>query len=375
MNFGLSDTQQAIKDSAREFFEKETRIADVRRLIDSDTAIDASLWRKIAGQGYTGVIFPETSDGVGLGLVEMAAILEEMGRALLPGPFPGTVLFAGSLLNEAGSDAQMQMYLAPICRGEMLGAVALLEKSASWDPAAVRLAARKTPGGYELRGEKLFVPDAAAATVVIAVVRVDSQLALCCVPAAAPGLQVTPTPGIDLTRRLYRVEFDGVHVAEENVLAVGDTALAALERALDVTTVGLAAEMVGGMQQLLDLTLAYAKTRQQFGRPIGSYQAVQHRCVDQLILLEGSRSAAYYAAWALEHHAADARVAVSVAKAYASDAFREVGNVAIQVQGGMGFTWENDAHLYYRRARGSELACGDASFHRERIARSLISTS
>lgn len=373
MNFGLSDTQQAIKDSAREFFSKEARIADVRRLIETDHAFDRGLWRKIAGQGYTGMIFDEAHDGVGLGLVEMAAILEEMGRALLPGPFPSTVLCAGSLLNDAGSEAHKQTFLGPICRGEMLATMALLEKSASWDPGAVQLEAKEMAGGYELSGEKLFVSDAAAANLVVVAARIGGRLALLIVPAGAAGLQVTATPGVDLTRRLYRVSFDAVHVPGEQLLAIGDDAAAALERALDVTTVGLTAEMVGGMQQLLDLTVAYAKTRTQFGRPIGSYQAVQHKCVDQLILLEGSRSAAYYAAWALEHHDPGARVAVSVAKAYASDAFREVGNLAIQVQGGMGFTWENDAHLYYRRAKGSELTCGDATFHRERIGRALVS--
>jgi alkylation response protein AidB-like acyl-CoA dehydrogenase len=161
-------------------------------------------------------------------------------------------------------------------------------------------------------------------------------------------------------------------VAGDQLLASGDAASAALDRALAVTSVGLAAEMVGGMQQLLDLTVAYARTRTQFGRAIGSFQAVQHRCVDMLMLLEGSRSATYYAAWTLEHEPAAADLAVSVAKAYASDAFRDVGNLAIQVHGGMGFTWENDAHLYYRRAKGSELTCGDGVFHRDRIGRAIL---
>jgi alkylation response protein AidB-like acyl-CoA dehydrogenase len=374
MNFGLSETQQAIKDAAREFLSKEAPIADVRRLIDTETAFDRGLWRKCAEQGYLGMIFGEQYGGVALGPVEMAALLEEMGRALLPGPFISTVLMAGTVLDTAGSETQKQTHLAPLCRGEAQATVALLERSASWDHRDVRLEANAAGDGYDLHGEKLFVSDAGVADFMIVAARLStsSELALLIVPSDSSGVRRNVTPGVDLTRRLYQVTFENVHVPPDRVLARADRAMAALDRALDVTAAGLAAEMVGGMQQLLDLTVAYAKTRSQFGRPIGSFQAVQHRCVDILALLEGSRSAAYYAAWALSRNDPDASRAVSVAKAYASDAFREAGNLSIQVQGGMGFTWENDAHLYYRRAKGAELMCGDASFHRTRIARALV---
>jgi alkylation response protein AidB-like acyl-CoA dehydrogenase len=374
MQFELSETQQAIKDAAREFFSNEVRIADVRRLIEAADAFDAGLWRKCAEQGYTAMIFPEAYGGVGLGLVEMAATLEEMGRALLPGPFVSTVLSAGTLVAAAGSEAQKQSWLAPICRGDARATLALLERSASWDRDAVQLETKEVSGGYELNGEKLFVADAAVADLMVVAGRVGGsrELALLMVPAGTAGVQIALTPAVDLTRRLYRVTFDQVQVSSERLLARGAAADAALDRSLDVTAVGLAAEMVGGMQQLLDLTVTYAKTRSQFGRPIGSFQAVQHRAVDLFALLEGSRSATYYAAWALSQEDPNARLAVSVAKAYASDGYREAGNIAIQVHGGMGFTWENDAHLYYRRAKGSELACGDATFHRERIGRALL---
>ncbi|HMD36183.1 MAG TPA: acyl-CoA dehydrogenase family protein [Vicinamibacterales bacterium] len=375
MNFGLNETQQHVKDAAREFFSKELPMAEVRRLIDTDAGYEPGLWKKVAEQGYTGMIFPEAYDGVGLGPVEMAAVLEEMGRALVPGPFVSTVLLAGTLLDRAGSDEQKKKYLAPICRGEIRATLALLERSASWDPAAVRMDAKAVGDCFELTGEKLFVGDAAVADFIIVVARgpIGDRVILI-VPSTSPGLTVTPTPGVDLTRPLYRVSFDRVKVSAGDVLAKGDRAAAALARALDVVAAGLSAEMVGGMQQLLDLTVSYAKTRTQFGRAIGSFQAVQHRCVDLFALVEGARSAAYYAAWTLgpgNVAEADARLAVSVAKAYASDAFREAGNSAIQVQGGMGFTWENDAHLYYRRAKGSELLCGDATFHRNRIGSDL----
>jgi alkylation response protein AidB-like acyl-CoA dehydrogenase len=296
-----------------------------------------------------------------------------MGRALLPGPFVSTVLLAGTVLQSAGSEAQKQRHLAPICRGEARATVAWLERSASWDHRDVQMRANAAGDEFELTGEKLFVSDAAEADILIVAARsAASELLLLIVPRTSRGVRCAFTPGVDLTRRLYRVAFDGAPVTADNVLARGPAAEAALNRALDATAAGLAAEMVGGIQQLLDLTVAYAKTRAQFGRPIGSFQAVQHRCVDMLALLEGSRSAAYYAAWALSQQDPDASRAVSVAKAYASDAFREAGNLAIQVHGGMGFTWENDAHLYYRRAKGAELMCGDATFHRARIARALL---
>ena len=368
MNFGLTETQQTLKNTVRKFLAAECPIAEVRKLMETDSAFDAGLWRKIAEQGWTGIIFPEEYGGFGMGMVEMAAALEEMGRALLPGPYFSTVLAAGTLLESAGNESQKHKYLAPICSGEAKATVAVLEESASWNPGAVMLSA----AGYSLSGRKLFVPDAAIADFLICVARLDGDLALFVVPATSSGLLISAMPAMDNTRKLYEVAFDGVSVLRENLLARGDRARAALERSLDIATVGLVAEMTGGMQRLLEVTVEYAKTRKQFGRPIGEFQAVQHQCSDMLLYTESSRSAAYYAAYAIHEGIPEARLAVSVAKAYASDAYREVGNRAIQVHGGMGFTWENDAHLYYRRAKASELAYGDGAFHRERVARMVV---
>jgi alkylation response protein AidB-like acyl-CoA dehydrogenase len=373
MHFGLTETQQAIKNSARQFLAAECPMPVVRRLMETETAFDTALWSKLAEQGWTGIIFPEEYDGFGLGMVEMAAALEEMGRALVPGPFISTVLVAGTLLDHAGSEEQKRKYLGAICRGEARSTLALLEKSASWDLDAVLLEAKElSSGGYALNGEKLFVSDAQLADFLLVAARIEGELALLLVPGDAPGLEKTATPGLDLTRRLYRVSFTNVVAPVESLLGRGKRARQALEAALDVACLGVVAEMVGGIQSLLDLTVAYAKTRKQFGRSIGAFQAVQHQCADMLVLLEGSRSALYYAAWALGENDPMARTAISVAKAYASEAYRDAGNKSIQVQGGMGFTWENDAHLYYRRAKGSEIAFGDAAYHRERIAQSLI---
>jgi alkylation response protein AidB-like acyl-CoA dehydrogenase len=362
MQFGLTETQQMLKNSAREFFPAECPMAEVRRLMETDGAFDEALWRKIVAQGWTGIIFDEEHGGMGLGLVEMAVAAEEMGRALLPGPYFSTVCLAGALLNELPEQRQR---LHSICEGRERATVALLETTARWDLDGVRLELNAS----RLRGSKLFVADARTADFVLCVVRHGADLAVARVQRGAPGMCIVPMPSIDATRQLYEVQFE--NTAAE-LLAEGPMAEVAVARALDIAAVATSAEMVGAMQRVMEISVEYAKTRKQFGKPIGQFQAVQHLCADMLLLTESSRSAVYYAAWALQENAPDARTAVSVAKTYASDACREVGNKGIQVHGGMGFTWENDLHLYYRRAKASEIAYGDASFHRERIARMVI---
>lgn len=357
MQFGLNESQQFLRDSARKFFAGECPIAEVRRLMETETAFDANLWAKLAAQGYTGIIFPEEFGGVGLGIVELILLMEAAGHALLPGPFFSTVAMAGSLLDSLATREQKTKYLAPICHGAARATVAFFEADGSWDLAEVRL----TAANGRLHGEKLFVPDAAVADWIVVV----AQNGVFVVDSKAPGVLIQPMLGMDLTRKLYSVRFD--HVLGEKL---GEPDALATPRG--IATVALAAEMVGGMQRTLDLTVEYAKTRKQFGKPIGMFQAVQHQCADMYLETESARSAVYYAAWALQHQAPDAAAAVAIAKLYASDASRTVGNRGIQVHGGMGFTWENDLHLYYRRAKSSETAFGDATFHRERLARLAI---
>jgi alkylation response protein AidB-like acyl-CoA dehydrogenase len=357
MQFGLSESQQILKDTARKFLAGECPIAEVRRLMETPTAYDAGLWTKLAGQGFTGMIFPEECGGMGLGKVELVLFMEEAGYALLPGPFFSTVALAGSVLNAVASPEQKKKYLSRISGGEARSTLAFLEANTGWDPADIQMAAT----GDKLTGSKLFVTDAAAADFLLVAARNGVFL----VDAKAPGLRIEPMRGMDFTRKIYSVEFS-------NTPAERLGGVDALPRALAVGTAALAAEMVGGMQRALETTLAYAKTRKQFGKPIGIYQAVQHQCADMYLETESARSAAHYAAWALEESAPDAAAAVSIAKMYASDASRTVGNRGIQVHGGMGFTWENDLHLYYRRAKASETMLGDGSFHRERIARLVI---
>jgi alkylation response protein AidB-like acyl-CoA dehydrogenase len=372
MQFGLSETQQTLKNTVRKFLAAECPPAEVRRLMETDSAFDAALWGKMAAQGWMGIVFPEEYGGFGMGLVEMAAALEEMGRALLPGPYLSTVPLAGSVLEAAGNEGQKQKFLGAICRGEAKATLALLEDDASWAPEAVKMQAVSASGGAVLNGRKLFVPDAGVADYLICAARMRHELALFITPARAHGIEISLMPALDGTRKLYEVAFHGVAIGTDGLLASGARAVEALERGLAVATIALAAEMTGGMQRLLEITVEYAKTRKQFGKPIGSFQAVQFQCADMLLMTESSRSAAYHAAWAMSEGVPEAKAAVSVAKSYASDAYREVGNRAIQVHGGMGFTWENDAHLFYRRAKASEIAFGDAAYHRENIARLVI---
>jgi len=359
MEFGLNESQEILKESVRKFFAGECPSSEVRRLMETDNAFDRNLWAKLADQGYTGIIFPEEVGGVGLGLVELVLLFEEAGRALLPGPFFSTVALAGSVLRASTSRELKNKYLSAISRGEARSTVAFVEAAVSWDPADAQM----TASNGKLKGEKLFVPDAAIADFILVVASNGVFL----VDAQSHGLRIAPMLGMDLTRKLCSVQFDNTpaeKLAETSVVS----------RALDVATVALCAEMVGGMQRTLDLTVEFAKTRKQFGKPIGMFQAVQHQCADMYLETESSRSATYYAAWALEENAPDAASAVSIAKIYTSEASRTVGNRGIQVHGGMGFTWENDLHLYYRRAKSSETAFGDATFHRERLARLVIDT-
>jgi alkylation response protein AidB-like acyl-CoA dehydrogenase len=360
MQFGLNDDQISLRDSAREFFTGECPPATMRRLSETEGADDAALWAQLAGQGYTGIIFGDAYGGIGLGVVELALLMEEAGRVLLPGPLFSTVALAGAVLDACGSDEQKARLLAPICRGDARATLALLEEGASWDPAALRLAA----AGGRVSGLKLFVTDAAVARFIV----VAAANGVFVVETAAPGVRIEPMAGIDATRRIYAVTFDN---APAETLAHPE----GLGRGLSVATTALVAEMVGGMQRTLDITVEYAKTRKQFGKPIGGFQAVQHMCADMYLETESARSAAYYAAWALQERAADAAASVAIAKLYASDVARAVGNRGIQVHGGMGFTWESDLHLYYRRAKASETMLGDSTYHRERLARLVIDGS
>jgi alkylation response protein AidB-like acyl-CoA dehydrogenase len=372
MEFELNETQTLFQSSARELFAQECPPQLVREMIEKNEPYSEAVWNKLVEQGWTGLIFSEEDGGLGLSMVEMAVAFEEMGRALVPGAFLSTVALAGSLIEKACSPEYRATRLHAICEGRSKATVALLEESADWNPAAVTMTATPVEGGYKLSGIKLFVSDATVADFIITAVRAGAGLALAFVDRKAPGVSIKPMPGIDATRSLAAISFHDVIVNTEDVLTDSVKARDAIDHALNVATLALSAEMVGGMQLLLEASVEYAKTRKQFGKPIGQFQAVQHHCANMLLMTESARSAIYYAAWMMGNEPEQAPLAVSMAKVYASDGYREVGNLAVQVHGGIGFTWDENVHFYYKRSKASELMFGDATYHRERIARLVI---
>ncbi len=372
MDFELNETQKLFQRSARELFAQECPPTLVREMIEKNEPYSDVIWNKLVEQGWSGLTFSEEDGGLGLSMVELAIAFEEMGRALVPGAFLSTVALAGSLIERACSSEYRIARLQAICEGRSKATVALLENSANWDIDSVKLAATPVSGGFKLTGTKLFVSDASVADYLITAARAETGIVLAFVNREASGVSIKPMPAVDASRLLYAVEFNGVMVNAEDLVSDNAKARGALKYALDVATLGITAEMVGGMQLLLEASVEYAKTRKQFGKPIGQFQAVQHHCANMLLMTESARSAVYYAAWLMGNDLQQAPVGVSMAKAYASDSYREVGNLAIQVHGGIGFTWDENIHFYYKRAKASELMFGDATYHRERIASLIV---
>jgi alkylation response protein AidB-like acyl-CoA dehydrogenase len=371
MDFDLSKPQKLLKLSAREFLTRECQPARVRQLMSTETAHDDQLWQAVADQGWLALTIPEAHGGLGLGPVELAVVAEEMGRACLPGAFLSTIT-AAAVIEHAGSEIQRTRYLEPIAAGELRATVAILEECASWELDTIKLRAQCDGDSFTISGKKLFVPDADVADLLICVARNGDGLILLPITRGSEGVEIVPMPSMDATRKVYECAFNSISIGAPDLLGADGDAKAALASGLEIATVALCAEMVGGMQWILDTSVEYAKTRQQFGRVIGSFQAVQHQCADMLLLTESARSAAYFAAWALSENDPMAQLSVSMAKAYCSDAFREVANRGVQIHGGIGFTWEHDLQLYYKRSKSSETMFGDATFHRERIARMVV---
>jgi alkylation response protein AidB-like acyl-CoA dehydrogenase len=374
MDFAFSEEQEMLRASAREFLARQCPPSYVRRMMEAEDAWDTAFWGRLAEMGWTGLGIPEAYGGVGT-FLDLVVVLEEAGRALLPGPFFSTMGLAVPTLLEAGTEAQKQEVLTAVAAGDARATVALTEPSGRWDAEGVTLAAQQAGDGWRLDGVKLFVPDAAVADHVIVVARTrgggEEGVTLFLVSGRPSGMTVSPLKTMDMTRRWYEVRFDGVTVPASAVVGAVDQGWAPLRRALDWAAAGLCAEMVGGAQHVLDTSVEYAKTRQQFGKPIGIYQAVSHKLADMLLETESARSATYYAAWAVDADAPDRTLAASMAKAYTSDAYRRAAGNGIQVHGGIGFTWEHDMHLYFKRAKASEVTLGDATYHRELVAQAL----
>jgi len=375
MDIGFSEEQELLRDTARKFLDSQCDTKFVRRMMATETAVTPEFWRQLAENGWLGIAFPEAEGGSGLGLVDLVVLMEEIGRAAMPGPFPATVLLGGAAVSEAGSAAQRQEWLPRIAAGEAKATLAWTEPNARLDAAAITATAREGRGGIVLSGTKMFVPDAQLADLLVVAARsrdgstMEDGVSLFLVPKDTPGVEVKLLPSVDETRKVCEVQLDNVSVPAAALLGELHAGWAPLSRVVDRAAVALSAEMCGTAQRVLDITVDYAKMRVAFGKPIGSYQGVKHKCADMLVDIENAKSLTYYAAWAVDEGEAEAPMAVSMAKAAASDAGRKVCAAGIQLHGGIGMTWEHDLHLYLKRAKADEIAFGDASWHRERIAR------
>ncbi|MBI1736866.1 MAG: acyl-CoA dehydrogenase [Candidatus Rokubacteria bacterium] len=366
MDFAFSSDQQLLRNAARSFLDEHAKPATVRLLWDDPRGESESLWKDMAQLGWLGLSLPESFGGSGLGMVETAIVLEELGRAALPSPYWPTVL-AASVIGELGTDAQQNRWLSAVATGDARATIALLDAELDWSPEATTTRAEKTADGWRLTGVKRWVAWAHVANVILVPARAPEGLTLFLVDPSTAGLTLAPMPGMDFGTRWTHVTLEGVRATE--TLGAPGAAGPVLTALLRRGAIGAAAEMLGAARRCLDMAVEYAKVREQFGQPIGSFQAIRHKCADMLVEVENSLSAVYYAAWASDAGAEDADVAASVAKAYVGDASRKVCGEAIQVHGGIGFTWEYDLHLYFKRAKALETMYGDADYHRELITR------
>jgi alkylation response protein AidB-like acyl-CoA dehydrogenase len=374
MDFAFSEEQEMLRSSARTLLAKASPSAVVRKLMETEDAYDADLWKKVAEQGWTALGIPEEYGGFGT-FLDLVVVLEETGRVLLPGPFFETMGMAVPAILEAGTDAQKKEVLSAIAAGDARATLAFTEPSGRWDAEGVTLNAQKSGDGWTLNGTKLFVPGAGVADYMVVAARTRSSgedgITLFLVKGRPAGMSVKPLSTLDMTHKWYEVKFDNVQLGADALMGEADKGWVPLRRALDWATAGICAEMVGGAQKVLEDSVEYAKTRQQFGKPIGIYQAVSHKLADMLLEVESAKSVTYYAAWTVDADAPDRALACSIAKAYTSDAYRHATGSGIQVHGGIGFTWEHDMHLYFKRAKASEVTLGDPTFHRELVAEAL----
>ncbi|MFQ5417502.1 MAG: acyl-CoA dehydrogenase family protein [Myxococcota bacterium] len=377
MDFAFTDEQEELRSCARSFLAEHSSSEHVRRAMESELGYDPQLWKQIGGElGWTSVIIPEAYGGLGLGYVELVALLEVMGGALLCSPFFASICLAGNALLVAGSDVQKRQHLPGIAAGETRATLACPEAACGWNLAAIETTAREAGGEYVLDGVKTYVLDGYCADLLIVAARAPGSegaegVGLFAVPGDAPGVLRRALPTVDQTRRQAEVSLRGVRVPRSAVLDAGAGAWTALEKTLGLACIALSAEQVGGAQKCLDLSVAYAKERVQFGRPIGSFQAIKHKCADMMVEVESARSACYYAGCVAAEDGDELDVVASLAKAACSDAYFHSAADSIQIHGGVGFTWEYDVHLYFKRAKSSESLLGDPSYHRERVAQRI----
>jgi alkylation response protein AidB-like acyl-CoA dehydrogenase len=342
--------------------------------METTEGYDPAVWKQMGQElGLQSLAIPEEYGGQGFTFIELGIVLEEMGRVLLCAPYYASVVLAANAILNAGTDDQKKALLPEIASGDTIAALAFTEPSGKWGADGIGLTAKQAKGGWTLDGEKMFVIDGHNAELLVVVARTEGTsgtdgISFFTVRGDADGVTRTPLSTMDQTRKQARVEF--ANVAAEPLGEPGQ-GWAALNKTLDQAAVALANEMMGGAQFVLDMSVEYAKVRVQFGRPIGSFQAIKHKCADMLLEVESGKSAAYYASWAAAEDNDELPVVASLAKAYCSEAYFHAAAENIQIHGGIGFTWEHDAHLYFKRAKSSEIFLGDATYHREQLAQRI----
>jgi alkylation response protein AidB-like acyl-CoA dehydrogenase len=363
LTFVRSDEQVMLATTIREFIDATGDLDRVREMSLTESAIDRKLWDGLAEMGLIGLHIPEEYGGAGFGMPELAVVFQELGRMVAPVPLLSSVLASTAIL-KAGTDDQKREVLPSIASGDVIATLAAYESAHDGDPQTDLTALLPDGDGFTLSGVKRYVTDAPNAALIVTTAATDDGTVLVVVDADAEGVTVTPTRSLDATRPLGEVRFDDVKIDSSRVMSGGDVAARA---ALDVGAVALAQEQVGGAERCLEASVEYAKTRFQFGRAIGSFQAVKHRCADMLVAVEHAKSAAWHAARTLED-AEESRISVPLARSVCSDAYLLCAGDNIQIHGGIGFTWEHDAHLYFKRAKSTSLLLGSVALYRDRLA-------
>jgi alkylation response protein AidB-like acyl-CoA dehydrogenase len=366
VDFALDDDQVTLQGVLRDFFDDRVPESAVRAQMDDPTGYDRQLWKRMSAEmGLPGLAVPEEYGGAGFSFFELGLVLEEMGRALVVSPFLASCVMTTQLLLGLDDEEARTRLLPGLASGDVIGTVALAEDGASWLPGDVAATATADGEAWRIDGHKSFVLDAAVADLLLVVARTPDGIGVFEVAGAATGVDRTPLPTMDQTRKLARVVFDG---AAARRLGSPAGAVAAVDRMLDLSRIALAAEAVGGTGRVLDMSVSYAKTREQFGRTIGSFQAIKHKCASMLVDLESSRAAVHYALWAAATDQADRPVVAPLVKAHCVDVYLAAAGENIQIHGGIGFTWEHPAHLYLKRAKSSQALLGGSDFHRQLLA-------
>jgi len=377
MDYGLTEEQEMLRTMARDFLTNECPKTFVRELMEDETGHSPELWKKMADVGWLGLVFPEEYEGTGMGFRDLTILCEEMGRAVMPGPFFSTVVLVGMALLAAGTEEQKQEFLPKIASGDMVCTLAALEEDGDLWPGGIQTKAVRRADDYIISGTKRFVLDAKAADYMLCAARTkhatdtEEGITLFLVNAKDRAVYSTPLVTMDETRKQYEVQFNNVAVPASNIVGELHQGWSVVKDIALQAAAALSAEMVGGAEFALEMTVDYLKERVQFGRPIGSFQALKHRCADIAIDLEYARSLMEWAALTMDRDAPDAPIAVSMAKAYCGDTYKRATDAGVQLHGGIGFTWDHDMHLYFKRARSNDTAFGDGHYHRELIAQAL----